>query len=81
MTRRILVGIAVATIPVLLQAQKPSPGTACESLVGLTIPNVVVNAAAMVTGPFTPPGSQTAMTLPAFCRVEATARPASDSED
>ena len=80
MTRRILVGIAVATIPVLLQAQKPSPGTACESLVGLTIPNVVVNAAAMVTGPFTPPGSQTALTLPAFCRVEATARPAHDSE-
>src|SRR2546430_11335862 len=29
---------------------------------------------------FTPPSANTAMTLPAFCRVEATARPTPDSE-
>ena len=31
-------------------------------------------------GAFTPPGAQAALTLPAFCRVEATARPTTDSE-
>ena len=34
----------------------------------------------VAAGSFTPPGAQTAMTLPAFCRVEATARPTSDSD-
>ena len=34
----------------------------------------------MAPGPFTPPGSAAPLTLPAFCRVEATARPTSDSE-
>jgi hypothetical protein len=80
MIRRILAGVLVASIPVLVQAQSSSPGTPCESLVALTIPNVIVHAAAIVAGPFTPPGSQIALTLPAFCRVEATARPSPDSE-
>ena len=80
MTPRIPVGILVASLPVLVHTQTPPAGTACESLVALTIPNVVVNAASIVAGPFTPPGSQAALTLPAFCRVEATARPAHDSE-
>ncbi len=40
-----------------------------------------MNAATVVpAGPFTPPGAKTTLTLPAFCRVEATARPTSDSE-
>jgi feruloyl esterase len=56
-------------------------GTACASLAALTIPNVTVRSAASVAaGPFTPPGAQTALTLPAFCRVEATARPTNDSD-
>ena len=69
------------------QAAGPSAaaGTACANLAALTIPNVTVNAATLVAaGPFTPPGPQIPGTnsspLPAFCRVEATARPTSDSE-
>ncbi len=56
-------------------------GTACGNLAALTIPDVTVNAASLVpAGPFAPSGTTTSMTLPAFCRVEATARPTSDSE-
>ena len=55
-------------------------GRSCESLAALTIPNVTVHAASVVAGPFTPLGAQTALTVPSFCRVEATARPSSDSE-
>jgi feruloyl esterase len=56
-------------------------GTSCANLASLTIPNVTINAATpLPAGPFTPPGAQTPLTLPAFCRVEATARPTSDSE-
>jgi feruloyl esterase len=56
-------------------------GTACANLAALTIPNVSIRLASNVpTGPFTPPGVRQEMTLPAFCRVEAVARPTSDSE-
>jgi feruloyl esterase len=56
-------------------------GTACADLAALTIPDVTINAAtAVAEGAFTPPGSRTTLNLPAFCRVEATARPTSDSE-
>jgi feruloyl esterase len=58
-----------------------APGTACPNLAALTIPDVMVNGASLVAaGPFTPPGSVVALALPAFCRVEATARPTSDSQ-
>jgi feruloyl esterase len=83
MTRRILAAIAVATIP--LAAQTPTPaapfGTSCGSLAALTIPAVTIRSAtSMAAGAFTPAGAAAPMTLPAFCRVEATARPTSDSE-
>ena len=56
-------------------------GTACASLAALTIPSITIKSAAPVpAGPFTPPGAQSSITLPAFCRVEATARPTSDSD-
>src|SRR5262245_45706190 len=63
-------------------SQAAFQGTACADLAALTIPDVTVNAAASVAGgSFTPPGASAALTtLPAFCRVEATARPTSDSE-
>ena len=81
MTHRLVVAIAVASVPVLTAALTAAPGTDCASLANLTIPNVTINAARpMANGNFTPPGAQTAMMLPAFCRVEATARPTSDSE-
>jgi feruloyl esterase len=56
-------------------------GTPCTNLAALTIPGVTIKSATAVTaGAFTPPAAQSAMTLPAFCRIEATARPTSDSE-
>src|SRR4029077_7921795 len=51
------------------------------NLAALTIPNVTVRSAtAVAAGAFTPPGASTVLTVPAFCRVEATARPTSDSD-
>jgi len=55
--------------------------TSCTDLKALTIPNVTVTSAGSVpAGPFTPPGLRNPITLPSFCRVEATARPTADSE-
>jgi feruloyl esterase len=78
-----LAGVVIAALPLMAQAGRPAAaaGTPCESLAVLTIPAVTIHAASMVAaGPFTPPGAQAALTLPAFCRVEATARPTGDSE-
>jgi feruloyl esterase len=78
-----LAGVLIASIPVAGQAAglRGTAGTTCENLAALTIPTVTIHAAAMVAaGAFTPPGAQAPITLPAFCRVEATARPTADSE-
>jgi feruloyl esterase len=83
MARRIVAGGLVVLLAAVAQlaARAGSQGTACSELAALTIPNVTVNSAAnTAAGTFTPPGSQTALTVPAFCRVEATARPTGDSE-
>jgi feruloyl esterase len=82
MIRRLFAGTLVALIPLFAHAPlTAAPPIDCSTLVALTIPDVTINAATTVAaGGFTPPNSQTAMTLPAFCRVEATARPTSDSE-
>jgi pimeloyl-ACP methyl ester carboxylesterase len=85
MTRRVLAALALATTPMLFEAVTPAAtpngGTACANLAALTIPSVTIRSAtSMAAGAFTPPGSRQEMTLPAFCRVEATARPTSDSE-
>jgi len=85
MIRRTLIVIVVATIPVVAQIGPPSAGTACTSLAALTIPTVTIKSANLVAaGPFTPPSSAdapaTTVSLPAHCRIEATARPTSDSE-
>src|SRR5262249_29947512 len=84
MTRRVLLALAVALGPTLIDARTPtqsSAGTACANLAALTVPGISVRSAAQVAaGPFTPPGARQEMTLPAFCRVEAVARPTSDSE-
>jgi feruloyl esterase len=83
MIGRVLAGVFVASIPLLAQAPNPATaaGTPCANLAALTIPNVTVNAAtAVAAGAFSPPGATAPMTLPAFCRVEVTARPTSDSE-
>jgi pimeloyl-ACP methyl ester carboxylesterase len=85
MIRRVaLLALAVAIGPALIDARIPvqsSAGTACTNLAAMTVPGLSVRSAAQVAaGPFTPPGSRQEMTLPAFCRVEAVARPTSDSE-
>jgi feruloyl esterase len=83
MLRRVLIagsGAAAAAAAGVMTVSAAA-GTACTSLAALTIPGVTVRSATLVAGgPFTAPGAQTAMTLPAFCRVEATARPTSDSD-
>ena len=84
MTRRILAALAVASIPIAGGSPTPAvfaAGTSCANLAALTIPGVTVKSAtAIAAGPFSPTSTGTPMTLPAFCRVEATARPTSDSE-
>ncbi|HEX7136804.1 MAG TPA: hypothetical protein VF219_03120, partial [Vicinamibacterales bacterium] len=84
MIRRALSGFTLALLPVVAGvATTPAngSGTPCPNLAALTIPNITIKSAATVAaGAFTPPGAQTAMTLPAFCRIEATARPTSDSD-
>ncbi|MEO8681702.1 MAG: tannase/feruloyl esterase family alpha/beta hydrolase, partial [Vicinamibacterales bacterium] len=83
MIRRTAVVLALALLSVLTEVMLTAalPGTPCTSLASLTIPSVTINAATvMAAGSFMPPGAQTAMALPAFCRVEATARPTTDSE-
>src|SRR5437763_2013400 len=83
MSRRVLAGLVIALIPLVRITAAPaaSYGTACANLAALTIPNITIKSASPVAaGPFTPPGASAAMTLPAFCRVEAIARPTSDSD-
>ena len=80
---RPLFALVVASSSVLaggLAGAAPA-GTPCTQLVNLTIPTVTITAAADVApGAFTAPGAQAALTVPTFCRVEAIARPTSDSE-
>ena len=81
MKTRIAVVAAVVLLVGPFAGGTASQGTPCGELAGLTIPDITINAAAMVAGGnFTPPGSTAALTVPTFCRVEATARPTSDSE-
>src|SRR4051812_30963361 len=83
MARRLALALAAALVPVLAQIATPAAaaGTACTNLAALTIPNVTIKSSTLVAaGPFTPSGAGTPMTLPAFCRVEATARPTTDSD-
>ena len=84
MTRRVHAALALATIPMLLQAvatAAPNGGTACANLAALTIPSVTIRSATMMpAGPFAAPGLRQDLQLPAFCRVEALARPTPESE-
>ena len=82
--RRVLAAAALATLPAAFEAAMiaaPTNGTACANLAALTIPSVTIRAATLMNaGAFTPPGSRSELSLPAFCRVEAVARPTHDSE-
>ena len=53
----------------------------CEKLQSMTIPNVIIDRAALVpAGPFQAPGLAEPLTLPAFCRIEVQAHPVPDSD-
>ena len=83
MVPRLLAALLATSLALWAHVARPAAfqATTCAELAALTIPDVTIRSAnAVAAGPFTPPGSQTALTLPAFCRVEATARPTSDSE-
>ena len=84
MKRYVLAGLVITTVaassPSAQTAAPPATGTACANLSALTIPDVTITGAtAIAAGTFTPPGPQSpaanAAPLPAFCRVEASARP------
>jgi feruloyl esterase len=52
----------------------------CASLTAITIPSVsIASATSLPAGPFSPPGSNAALTIPALCRIVAVATPTSDS--
>ena len=85
MLRQLLIALTVATTPLMSFAAGSTGGTPCTNLAALTIPTVTIKSAELVAaGSFTPPTAQgqraTTLTVPAHCRIEATARPTSDSE-
>ena len=69
-------------IAVLLAAlAAPACAATCESLAALSLPAVTVTSAAGVpAGSFTPPGGKEIPNLPAFCRVNGSIQPSSDSD-
>ncbi len=76
-------GIAIAALawaaPPAGEAQ--TFGTPCEKLQALNLPDVTITASEPVpAGAFAAPGVAKPIALPAFCRVQAVARPTPDSE-
>ena len=64
----------VTLLTLAFAAGAHAAGTPCDKLIEMTIPNVVIRSAAMAQSA---PG---ATSLPAFCRIQAVARPVPDSE-
>src|SRR3954464_7314588 len=59
----------------------PAAAATCESLAStLAIPHSTVTVTAVPAGAFTPPGGQPIAGLPAFCRVQGSAKPTADSD-
>jgi hypothetical protein len=77
----IVTALIVLSIGVGPRSTNAAPKT-CEDLAQLKLPNTKITAAQTVsTGEFTPPGRSTSIKgLPAFCRVEATLMPSTDSD-
>src|SRR5215813_8842204 len=73
--------LIVLTMCVRPHSSYASPKS-CESLAQLVLPNTkVTDAQSITTGEFTPPGATTSIKeLPAFCRVQATLTPSTDSD-
>lgn len=82
---RLLTATACAVVMAGAMSSTPSAeGTACEALTGVTLAAGRVTAASQITaGRFVPPSGRSSeifATLPAFCRVQATLTPSSDSD-
>ena len=70
MKNRIAVVVALTLLVGPFAGGATSQSTPCAELAGLTIPDITINAAAMVAGGhFTPPGSTAALTVPLLCAV------------
>jgi feruloyl esterase len=72
-------------VVVLLGLAVPGFAATCESLSSLKLPDTtIVSAQTVAAGAFVPPGANvpppSVKSLPAFCRVMATLRPAPDSD-
>ena len=82
MVRRLIAGFVVALMPLVgVVTPAASNGTACSNLAALTMPAITIQIGDGGAGRTVHAARRIdAMTLPAFCRVEATARPTSDSE-
>jgi feruloyl esterase len=77
--------VSVFLLGSVLSAQEGDPGTACDKLMRLAVPNATITQAQTVrAGSFTPPDAKgdgaAFRELPAFCRVAATLKPSSDSD-
>ncbi len=73
----------LALVSALVFANAPAMAAAsCESLAALRLPDTAIaSAQSVAAGDFMAPGAQAALkNLPAFCRVEATLKPSSDSD-
>jgi len=78
---------AFLLIALVISACSPSFAASCESLATLKLPETTITSAQQVAaGAFVPPGAASGpggglgQNLPAFCRVQATIKPAPDSE-
>ena len=83
---RIQFAAAIALVGAVLTLPSPASAATCDSLRSVSLPNVAVTQAAVVSaGQFSPPGSggkvpPAAAKLPEFCRVAATLTPTRDSD-
>ena len=74
-----------ATLALALMSAIPAFAATCESLATLKLPDTTITSAQQVeAGAFVPPGASappaSVKNLPAFCRVQATLKPAKDSD-
>ncbi len=87
---RPILATSVLLVLLVLQPSFAAAATACEDLSKVSLPNTTVTLAQTVAaGAFTPPAARGGAPaggrgpvfsdLPAFCRVQATLKPSSDS--
>jgi len=75
------IGVLLATSGAIVAGHAGrQAAVSCAELATLSLPEATITAAQEVpAGPFTPPGSSRALTVPAFCRIAAVATPSADS--